>query len=145
MNCPSRTDNLDGREGWNQNPNHLSNTTRQDLNGIANSRILRRSDADEPVEEAANMQSPDTSRRRKIYPLASKLARAMTSRSLPQEHVTTTSFVVDDSGNGPNGSDGEPGFPHRVRKIIMTFGKFVGPGFMVSIHLWSKFSYYTAS
>lgn len=40
MNCPSRTDDTLLHDGWNQSPNFLSPdlTTRQDLNGIANTR-----------------------------------------------------------------------------------------------------------
>src|SRR5579859_897290 len=43
MNCPSRTDNTLTHDGWNQNPHALASdlTTRQDLNGIANSRTYR--------------------------------------------------------------------------------------------------------
>ncbi|KAI1922060.1 NRAMP-like transporter smf-3 [Ophidiomyces ophidiicola] len=43
MNCPSRTDNSLDNPGWNQNPPLLTAdlTTRQDLNGIANSRERR--------------------------------------------------------------------------------------------------------
>lgn len=43
MNCPSRTEEPEGT-GFNQNPSSLAAdlTTRQDLNGIANSRVLRR-------------------------------------------------------------------------------------------------------
>ncbi|KAF8538723.1 transporter protein Smf2 [Trichophaea hybrida] len=45
MNCPSRTDDT-GREGWNQNPPSLAadTTTRQDMNGLANSRLRRDDD-----------------------------------------------------------------------------------------------------
>jgi hypothetical protein len=147
MNCPSRTDNVDGREGWNQNPNHLSNTTRQDLNGIANSRMLRRSESEQPAEVVANIQSSDTSRRRKNSPTMAQVARTLTSQSLSQNHVTITSFNVYDSGSGPNGSDGEPGFLHRIRKIVTTFGRFIGPGFMVSsrrlIQYWSPQASYS--
>lgn len=40
MNCPSRTDDTLLHDGWNQNPRLLSPdlTTRQDLNGISNTR-----------------------------------------------------------------------------------------------------------
>ncbi|KAF2750363.1 Zip-domain-containing protein [Sporormia fimetaria CBS 119925] len=44
MNCPSRTDELDYRPGYNQNPPFLSAdlTTCQDLNGMVNARALKR-------------------------------------------------------------------------------------------------------
>jgi len=46
MNYPSRTDDT-GREGWNQNPPSLAadTTTRQDLNGLANSRLRQDDDS----------------------------------------------------------------------------------------------------
>ncbi|TVY39780.1 Manganese transporter [Lachnellula subtilissima] len=54
MNCPSRTEEPEG-DGFNQNPSSLAAdlTTRQDLNGIANTRILRRTSSSEmqPMEE----------------------------------------------------------------------------------------------
>jgi len=44
MNCPSRTDEVDLNPGWNQNPPFLAAdlTTCQDLNGMINSRALKR-------------------------------------------------------------------------------------------------------
>src|ERR1700761_6465503 len=46
MNRTSRTDEPDLGDGYNQSPNALSNdlTTNQDLNGLVNSRSLRRGD-----------------------------------------------------------------------------------------------------
>ncbi len=49
MNCPSRTDNTLLHSSWNQSPCHLTAdlTTRQDLNGVVNSRDRR--DGIDPV------------------------------------------------------------------------------------------------
>ncbi len=51
MNCPSRTEEPEGT-GFNQNPNALAAdlTTREDLNGIANARVLRRIASSEAAE-----------------------------------------------------------------------------------------------
>lgn len=43
MNCPSRTDEIPSHPEWNQNPPFLTGdlTTRQDLNGLINTRVIR--------------------------------------------------------------------------------------------------------
>ena len=58
MNCPSRTDDTDGREGWNQSPNLLAGTTRADFNGRTNATARRSLDPDVLGEEVPIAQSP---------------------------------------------------------------------------------------
>ena len=57
MNCPSRTDDTDGREGWNQSPNLLAGTTRADFNGRTNATARRTLDPDVPGEDVPIAQS----------------------------------------------------------------------------------------
>ena len=57
MNCPSRTDDTDGREGWNQSPNLLAGTTRADFNGRTNATARRSLDPDVPGEDDPIAQS----------------------------------------------------------------------------------------
>lgn len=57
MNCPSRTDDTDGREGWNQSPNLLAGTTRADFNGRTNATARRSLDPDVPGEDVPIAQS----------------------------------------------------------------------------------------
>ncbi|KAL5346759.1 NRAMP-like transporter smf-3 [Pseudogymnoascus australis] len=51
MNCPSRTDDTDGREGWNQSPNLLAGTTRADFNGRTNATARRSLDPGIPGDD----------------------------------------------------------------------------------------------
>lgn len=138
MNCPSRMDNPDARAGWNQSPNAFVDATRQDFNGIANSRLLRRRLSDAPREEMASIHSshppPD------MQP-PSKAAAAAT-RILPQpdsddegqrgsHHVTGAALDDGQSGNAATGSGGRAGGWQTAKRILTTFAQFIGPGFMV--------------
>ncbi|EON99758.1 putative transporter protein smf2 protein [Phaeoacremonium minimum UCRPA7] len=116
MNCPSRTDEVPEADGHNQNPNALSNdlTTNQDLNGIANSRVLRGGDslsiqsAGQAVEADRVPQSVDPHSDEK------------------HQRITNTSAAI---GQPPTGGVAAA----RLKKVIVTFGKFVGPGFMIAV------------
>lgn len=133
MNCPSRTEEPEGT-GFNQNPSSLSAdlTTRNDLNGIANARVLRRitsSDVKSVVEH-----DPDEIAARKKE-TAEMAQVALTSVG---SHVGQRPAM---SGFGDEDTDGEPvgafsaskQWAMRLRKVLMHFGKFVGPGFMISV------------
>lgn len=139
MNYPERTDDQDGREGWNQNPNAFAGSSREDFNGKANDRILRRSDNDGPIEISPSDQNPDSpqprNRNRKSSVATVMVARTLTSQSQSpsQRHVTNSAGgIVMGSGGTNHGSEEEDGFFAKARNILVTFGKFVGPGFMVS-------------
>lgn len=118
MNCPSRTDEPEGT-GFNQNPNALGAdlTTRQDLNGIANSRILRRiasSDVENVVED-----EPDGSQQRDDEKGGGARGGKEGLRS-----------SEGGEGGGRGGSvlwKWLMGLPH----VLKTFASFVGPGFVV--------------
>ncbi|KAL5349602.1 NRAMP-like transporter smf-3 [Pseudogymnoascus australis] len=69
MNCPSRTENTDGRECWNQNPNALEGTTREDFNGRTNARLLRQLSPDELPDEAFPDEGPDAPTSKKTPPV----------------------------------------------------------------------------
>ena len=75
MNCPSRTDNPNGREGWNQSPNLHSGTTREDFNGMANARVLRRIEPGEPVSNNPDDEISDAQRPQKNAAPTVKIAR----------------------------------------------------------------------
>jgi hypothetical protein len=59
MNCPSRVDNTLAHEGWNQNPPTFAadTTTRQDLNGISNSRAHQDDAATVQIDPAMLQES----------------------------------------------------------------------------------------
>jgi len=131
MNCPSRPE-PEG-PGFNQNPNSLAAdlTTRQDLNGIANSRILRRMAENE--RESVNVVEDDQ------YGANREKEQAVRAPELMvRSHVgTTTRATSDGSRDSDSSGDGSSdtnisakGFI-KLPKVVVTFAKFVGPGFMV--------------
>lgn len=132
MNCPSRTDNTDGRDGWNQSPNLLSATTREDFNGMANTRILRRIESNDPALFVSNDEVPDAQRPRKNSVATVRLARTFTSQSLPWGHVDIVPSRCDDPNDQTKCPPKLAKFFLKARNVLVTFGKFVGPGFMVS-------------
>ena len=117
MNCPSRTDEPEGT-GMNQSPPALAAalTTRADLNGMANSRVLRRSDEREPerIEEAIEGDSPDGN------------------------GIIKGGMVG--GGDGPPEGRGEGRVVRGLREMrdgLKKFSRFVGPGMMVCfLHFW---------
>lgn len=134
MNCPSRTDNVDGREGWNQNPNVLEGTTREDFNDRTNARLLRRLSPDELTEEVQVDKGPDAPPSKKA-PAATVggVGRALPPDAQSDSNVVTTTY---NTPHHPYGSGGGPQGSSRFQKIKQTlriYGGFIGPGFMVSI------------
>ena len=103
MNCPSRPNNPNGREGWNQSPNLLSGTTREDFNGMANARVLRRIETSDPVSLKSIDDVPDGQRPRKNSAATITLATTLTlpGQSVEKEQVESNIFPCDD----PNDDD----------------------------------------
>ncbi|EPE33726.1 hypothetical protein GLAREA_06739 [Glarea lozoyensis ATCC 20868] len=118
MNCPSRTEEPLEGDGMNQNPNSLSAdlTTRNDLNGIANTRALRRIESEIRTTESVEPDGGTVEGR---------------------EKGEWREVVV--GGGGRGGSvvgDDEGGRGNRfvrAREMAVTFGKFIGPGFMIAV------------
>lgn len=141
MNCPSRTEEPEGT-GFNQNPSALSAdlTTRNDLNGIANSRELRRipnTGIDGVVEPV-----PDGDIEKKKGGITNMRAVALVEKT-SERHVgeeSGTTMAMETFGLGPQSTGGSDGgyrgrFSHylvKAKKTMITYGKFVGPGMMVS-------------
>lgn len=135
MNCPSRTDDELDQPGWNQNPPAFAAdlTTRQDLNGIVNSRTKLGTDyslKDEPEQEVDDGRTKDrppcqnpppttysNSADHAVLPKSRKAVgksiRAFGARRLPAWNA--------------------PKLLQRLGQILIKFGKFVGPGFMVAV------------
>ncbi|KUJ21818.1 transporter protein Smf2 [Mollisia scopiformis] len=141
MNCPSRTEEPEGT-GFNQNPSALSAdlTTRNDLNGIANARELRRipSTGIEGVVEP--VPDGDTEKKKDIGSQGMQ-AVALDAKSsgchVGEESGTTMALETLGAQEGSGGGSGNGGrLSHhfeRAKKAIITYGKFVGPGFMISV------------
>jgi metal iron transporter len=145
MNCPSRTDETMGHDGWNQSPPSLAAdlTTRQDLNGIANSRSQRDStripDALGNVHEAAAGLDPDQNP--PLGPTGSTTAVPSSSKNpalvaVKHEQMRSHAGSPSNPGSDEKKKKMKKGFTNVVRrigKILTKFSKFIGPGFMVSV------------
>ena len=157
MNCPSRVDETLEHHGWNQSPPALAAdaTTRQDLNGLANSRRHRHHKngygidpvhdeeprkswmsgmADDPADADSNASAKGVNR------CASEVPLPLSNQ--PQSRTTSVHLAARQSLQqlGPDGSSS-----HRRRYTRITnrlrhlwglatkFAKFIGPGFMISV------------
>lgn len=147
MNCPSRADETTDHQGWNQSPSALSAdlTTRQDLNGIANSRAHRGhiidpessskgalangNDASVPsstdAEEAGvRDESPTTSR---------SIGNALHARSNSALPDVATPSLRNRNGRSTDLLDKASKLVRTCGHVLVKYGKFVGPGFMISV------------
>ena len=134
MNCPSRTDDDSSQPGWNQNPPAFAAdlTTRQDFNGIVNSRT--RIDAIHISQgEAQNeLDQGDTTGH---LPRSSS-AFVCCAAAEGQEHTARRSRLRSHIARYPRldlSSWKAPVSLQYLGRIFMKFGKFVGPGFMVAV------------
>ena len=139
MNCPSRTDEPPEDYGWNQSPPGCPAdlTTRQDLNGMVNLRAERESDssngfrrdeAEDEVNEGHAKDRPPCS-----PPPAPRIGEdpsAYERVCMDDRGVAQSSFLTDASRT--NRSKAVSTFQSAWR-ILVKFGTFVGPGFMVSV------------
>ncbi|KAL5340480.1 natural resistance-associated macrophage protein-domain-containing protein [Aspergillus crustosus] len=130
MNCPSRTDDTLQNPGWNQNPPPLNAdaTTREDFNGMANSKAYRGhtsgigdggiavtertippQDGDEP--------GPKTSTRGGVI---SEYSGQQPERNSESPRRFFQSFSIST-------------YYSRVIESIVKFSRFVGPGFLIAV------------
>jgi metal iron transporter len=118
MNCPSPVHHPEG-DGMNQNPNALSPalTTNEDLNGMANLKVLRRLSSIEHVTEDEPFDESDPHRDK---------------RAAVQESQAEESQGEIEAPSRPGGGRPRKSVPRKLIDVVVTFGKFVGPGFMVS-------------
>jgi metal iron transporter len=134
MNCPSRTDEPED-SGFNQSPNALAAdlTTRQDLNGIANSRLLLRRTASSDVENVVVVvDEPGDLRERKA---GENEKGGIGEATL--ERTRAGSHEVAEGARG--GGNGLVRTSTTVLEVLKKFGRFIGPGFMVSISPYPGF------
>jgi len=149
---PSRTDEPYEGEGHNQSPNPLSAdlTTNQDLNGIANTRQIRRrvsrpqcrssqSFEDDPGQSSTAPTDPGP------HPQSTNESPATIGRS-GGVGVDAKPSPPAPSRRGQPGSEvgsssssfvgsihpGSTRFEHLKHKLF-TYAKFIGPGFMISV------------
>ena len=144
MNCPSRTDEVSEHPGWNQSPPSLAAdlTTRQDLNGIANLRNRRdrippdRDPQDEDPREMFETLPSRNFQPESRSPLAEKhtvsertVDSSEDARSNTRPSTTTASTSAGGSSPVPCVSASVEG----IGKTLIKFGKFIGPGFIISV------------
>ncbi|KAJ5101676.1 hypothetical protein NUU61_003898 [Penicillium alfredii] len=131
MNCPSRTDDTLAHPGWNQNPSTLSpdTTTRNDFNGIANSRVNRKH-VDTGTAAGDDALSID-------HRPHSQEIQDPGIEKVPDGEVTAASGCKP-----PSRTSGSPRRPfqiiltssslHCARKLAK-FARFIGPGFLIAV------------
>lgn len=135
MNCPSRTDpDTLAHPGYNQNPPLLNAdlTTRNDLNGVANSKV-RRSHA----SGTAGVAGEDTLSVETRHH-AQQEEKNAPNGTKPGEVISTASG----SEMQPERSSGSPRQPfkkllisaiHYPAQSLAKFARFVGPGFLIAV------------
>ena len=136
MNCPSRTDEVPEHDGWNQNPPSLTGdlTTRADLNGISNLRLQRdHLNSGGAVDLEILDVIPDDPIRRVLRDPPASVPHH--SGKKDQKVNESACYVPDDVPIPPTTTHGEDEMTlvRRFWLILRKFGKFVGPGFMVSV------------
>ena len=136
MNCPSRTDEVPEHDGWNQNPPSLTGdlTTRADLNGISNARLQRdHSNSGETVDPEISDVIPDHPVQRVLHDPPASVLRD--SEKEDQKVNESACYVSYDVSIPPiaTSEEGKTCLVRRLWLILVKFGKFIGPGFMVSV------------
>ncbi|KAJ6163209.1 hypothetical protein N7497_003188 [Penicillium chrysogenum] len=132
MNCPSRTDDTLENPSWNQSPPPFSpdTTTRNDFNGLANSRVHRRH------ANSANAAGDD--------PLSIDVRpNSQQDRDPGKEKVPSGEVIAADSGGDtPPRSSGSPRHPFytsltsyslHCARTLAKFSRFIGPGFLIAV------------
>lgn len=147
MSRPSRTDEPHVGDGYNQNSPQFANdlTRNHDLNGISNARALHREQAPAMVNWRDGGESPAPSlddagpKGLKASPFISSSAsgsdNAEGPSSGPDRGATIAATAASNDRHHSNG-EGSRTMAARLRKVkhaIVTFAKFVGPGFMVAV------------
>jgi len=150
--CPSRTDEPYEGEGYNQSPDHLAAdlTTNQDLNGIANAREVRNRDArtitgssKSPDEDIHNTPpEPPTNEAvvgEKSIDEGDFISRLDGAGGDDDRKTATGVVELVASGsslrpnNGGGGGSEKSSRVARLKEVLRTYAKFVGPGFMIAV------------
>lgn len=127
-------------EGWNQNPSPLSAdlTTTEDLNGMANLKTQRSSaphvdedqagDARDSLSETLPPALWKTKTQVAVHGTALGSQEAF-SHVPPREGLSSSATL---NSKSPSRNTGGDYFQH-IGRVLKKFGKFVGPGFLVSV------------
>ncbi|CAG7920889.1 unnamed protein product [Penicillium olsonii] len=128
MNCPSRNDDTLAHPSWNQSPPPFSadTTTRNDFNGLANSRVHRRHAASsDTADDPASIENRPHSQQERD----------------PGKEKSPSGEVTAAGGDSPPESR-SPRLPFseylhslvlRWAQTLVKFGRFIGPGFLIAV------------
>ncbi|KAG8530970.1 uncharacterized protein KY384_004327 [Bacidia gigantensis] len=127
MNCPSRTDEPLQYDGLNQNPSGLAAdlTTRQDLNGIVNTRTdqdISTIPNDSKSEQHACSIGMEGQPLDKETPGPDDTANSRLAYPSEGKHRKSQAFL----GNLST-------IPGATGRVLLKYGRFIGPGFMVAV------------
>ncbi|KAL4808406.1 natural resistance-associated macrophage protein-domain-containing protein [Aspergillus unguis] len=129
MNCPSRTDDTLQHPGWNQNPPPLNAdaTTREDFNGMANSKVHRRHATGVGDGAISPMESP--------FPAPDRDEPAPKSGATGGAVPASSGLQPERNSDSPRRLNLPPisTIPSRVLQSLVKFGRFVGPGFLIAV------------
>ncbi|KAL2852431.1 natural resistance-associated macrophage protein-domain-containing protein [Aspergillus pseudoustus] len=134
MNCPSRTDDTLEHPGWNQNPPPLNadSTTKEDFNGMANSKVYRGHAPGQGTEgsiTAIERSSPSDGARDEPGRRANSAGGAVLSAFSGHRQSQRNS---SEPPRRPHKSLSSS-FSTRIVQSIIKFGRFVGPGFLIAV------------
>jgi metal iron transporter len=141
MNKVSYTEEgYEGDDGYNQSPNPNSNdlTTNQDFNGMVNSRAVRSdceaSDLENPGGKR-QVQAPGETRSDRDGPETA--TNGLTARSIHRGQPSSGDLQTPANAQFPPAPAGaKPDRDtaiQRLKKKVITFASFIGPGFMISV------------
>jgi metal iron transporter len=142
MNKTSHTDEPLEGDGYNQSPNPNSNdlTTNEDFNGLVNSRAVRESDSQALPNAASNVPGQIASDAPTENDGHGKATYRLAQRSIDRGQSPKGGLQIPATAHPPGCPPASAGadaarvaLPQRVRKMLATFGSFIGAGFMISV------------
>ncbi|KJX94172.1 metal ion transporter metal ion transporter like protein [Zymoseptoria brevis] len=140
MNCPSRTD-PEVPDKWNQSPNALSAdmTTRSDLENLASARLqsdhkLKKQDGLNC--EIATVSGSSDEKRTPDSVLPSDGAQAIANPGSGEDMLKRTLGFTDVEVSPSSNPPQLPRWQHpfrEIKRVLLKFSKFIGPGFMIAV------------
>lgn len=135
MNQTSRTDEPYEGDGLNQSPDRFSNdlVTNQDMNGISNARERRGRDLRSTDNSGQTMaQQVPASLDEDDRTVASKGQAAGDGQSTEAGDSASAKSDVSAAASSPQ-RGGPTGLLRKIFRYMLTFAKFIGPGFLVAV------------
>lgn len=155
MNCPSRTDAI-VEDGMNQNPSPFAPdiTTRSDFGQIANARLQRdhRVGVGEATTDAEVVAAQQVAKGPDKNGTSVTVAAGEGGGDGGQGRAGDGAVSPERNNSGSSGLPDRPSsrvppvkhFFHRAKEVLVKYGKFMGPGFMISVAYIDPGNYATA-